>query len=250
MLPVPIVARHIEVVQIVHVVVHLRTILWIAAADTWVVMIVMVAIDTVPRNAANLWRVDVPPFCVPLLIILALQTLRVKRITDIDDEFDIPELLHFGQHLASDLLLAGCVGNISMKVFIPTPIADNQEGSTSLVGAGLELWLLSRSLWLQCSAKLWLLREEVALALGVFFLSRCPVHVQRSRSLGEPIQLIIVGAMHRLQPCKQRSCKEEAGQRQHQTNAASYRCPRKSWRLLFCASVRCRHKRPLLLTRR
>mmetsp|Transcript_14741 Transcript_14741/g.40472 ORF Transcript_14741/g.40472 Transcript_14741/m.40472 type:complete len:220 (+) Transcript_14741:258-917(+) len=105
-----VVAGHVEVVQILDLVVDLRALVRIRGASARVVVVVMVAVDAVPGNAAELGGVHVPPLRVPLGIVLALDTLRVERVPNIDDELDVAELLEFLQHPVTDAPLARRVG--------------------------------------------------------------------------------------------------------------------------------------------
>mmetsp|Transcript_57002 Transcript_57002/g.101169 ORF Transcript_57002/g.101169 Transcript_57002/m.101169 type:complete len:212 (-) Transcript_57002:149-784(-) len=106
MLLEPIVARHVEIVKVVRIIVDLSTRIWLLGACTWIVMVVVVSIDSVPWNAAKLLAVDISPFIVPLRIRFAAHSARVERISHVDDEVNITELFHLLGHDFPNRILA------------------------------------------------------------------------------------------------------------------------------------------------
>jgi hypothetical protein len=78
MLFVPIRAWHIEMTQVVDVTVDLGTLGSVFIAHARVDVKVMVAIHSVPRDRAELWCIDIPPFRVPLPIPIVGHTTWIE----------------------------------------------------------------------------------------------------------------------------------------------------------------------------
>ena len=93
----------------------------------------MVAVHTVPRDAAHLRRVDVAPFAVPLLVLCIKNTTGVKGITNVDHKLYIPKFLEGLIHFVRNRLLAIPWSDISMCHWIPAPVTQHQEGCNATV---------------------------------------------------------------------------------------------------------------------
>ena len=93
----------------------------------------MVAVHTVPRDAAHLRRVDLAPFAVPLLVLCIKNTTGVKGITNVDHKLYIPKFLEGLIHFVRNRLLAKPWSNISMCHWIPAPVTQHQEGCNATV---------------------------------------------------------------------------------------------------------------------
>mmetsp|Transcript_72017 Transcript_72017/g.166793 ORF Transcript_72017/g.166793 Transcript_72017/m.166793 type:complete len:241 (-) Transcript_72017:256-978(-) len=124
----PVVAGHVEVVQIVLVSIHLSALLRVRSACARVALVVMIAIDTVPRDRAEVRRINVPPLHVPLRIRFGCHTMRVERITHIDNELHIPEAAECLEHLVRNGLLTVHVVGVPVNSRVPTPVSYHKEG--------------------------------------------------------------------------------------------------------------------------
>mmetsp|Transcript_28564 Transcript_28564/g.82062 ORF Transcript_28564/g.82062 Transcript_28564/m.82062 type:complete len:318 (+) Transcript_28564:965-1918(+) len=136
MLTEPIVAGHVESAEIVHIVIDLCPCIRLRAAHAGVQMVVVVAVDAVPRHTADLARVHVPPLGVPLRIVLARKAVRIERVPDIHDELDVAELVHLAQHFVRNCLLAAAADEVPVGPLIPAPVSDHQEGPETVLRRG------------------------------------------------------------------------------------------------------------------
>mmetsp|Transcript_80801 Transcript_80801/g.261011 ORF Transcript_80801/g.261011 Transcript_80801/m.261011 type:complete len:379 (+) Transcript_80801:101-1237(+) len=134
MLTEPTVAGHVESAEIVHITIDLRPYIRLGTAHTGVRMVVVVAVDAVPRHATHLARVYLPPLGIPLWVVLARKPVRVKRVPDIHNKLDIAELVHLEQHLVRNRLLAPGAVEVPVGELIPTPVADRKEGPETVLG--------------------------------------------------------------------------------------------------------------------
>mmetsp|Transcript_120253 Transcript_120253/g.345690 ORF Transcript_120253/g.345690 Transcript_120253/m.345690 type:complete len:321 (+) Transcript_120253:789-1751(+) len=130
---VPIYARHEEIVQVHCVEIHLRTIRNRIGASARVLLVVVIPIHAVPRHRAQQRVVPVPPLCVPLRIVLAVDTVGVERIPDVQNELHIAQALELLEHAFADADLAIRTAHIAVQALVPTPIADHQEGAFALL---------------------------------------------------------------------------------------------------------------------
>mmetsp|Transcript_112458 Transcript_112458/g.312889 ORF Transcript_112458/g.312889 Transcript_112458/m.312889 type:complete len:227 (+) Transcript_112458:399-1079(+) len=118
---------HVEEVQVCHVTVDLGTLLRIGRASALVEVVIVVTVNTVPRNRAKLLRIDVPPLGVPLWVTLALHATWVERVPDVYYEFHIAELVHLGQHRISNGLLTTSVKQVAVILLVIPPIPQDEE---------------------------------------------------------------------------------------------------------------------------